>query len=84
MFIGFTFASEVLLGRLARFYGLSIPEGHNETSLADFVRARLSNNPTLGGRISVGSVALVIRGMSGEHITRVGLELDPARAANPS
>ena len=39
MFQGFTFASEVLLGRLARFYGLSIPEGHHETSLADFVRA---------------------------------------------
>jgi hypothetical protein len=27
MFGGFTFASEVLLGRLAAFYGFSIPEG---------------------------------------------------------
>jgi hypothetical protein len=34
MFDGFTFASEVRLGRLARFYGLSVPEGQNETSLA--------------------------------------------------
>ena len=51
MFQGFTFASEVLLGRLARFYGLTIPEGHNETSLADFVRARLPNDPILGDRI---------------------------------
>jgi hypothetical protein len=33
MFDGFTFASEIRLGRLARFYGLSIPEGQNETSL---------------------------------------------------
>jgi len=83
-FVGFTFASEVLLGRLARFYGLSIPEGHNQTSLADFGRARLPDNPTLGDRISFGSVGLVIRGMSGEHITRIGLELDPASAACPS
>ena len=39
MFGGFTFASEVLLGRIASFYGFSIPEGEIETSLADFVRA---------------------------------------------
>jgi hypothetical protein len=34
MLDGFTFASEVRLGRLARFSGLSVPEGQNETSLA--------------------------------------------------
>ena len=39
MFGGFTFATEVLLGRIASFYGFSIPEGEIETSLADFVRA---------------------------------------------
>jgi NhaP-type Na+/H+ and K+/H+ antiporter len=75
MFDGFTFASEVRLGRLARFYGLSVPEGQNETSLADFVRACLPNRPALGDRISFGSVGLVIRGMNGEHITRIGLQL---------
>jgi NhaP-type Na+/H+ and K+/H+ antiporter len=73
----FTFASEVLLGRLARFYGLSIPEGQNETSLADFVRARLPHDPTLGDRISFGSVGLVVGGMNGERITRIGLDLGP-------
>ena len=84
MFQGFTFASEVLLGRLPRFYGLTIPEGHNETSLADFVRARLPNDPILGDRISFGRIGLVIGGMNGEHITRIGLDLEPARAACPS
>ena len=82
--MGFTFASEVLLGRLARFYGLPVPEGHNETSLADFIRARLPNDPILGDRISFGSVGLIIGGMNGEHITRIGLELEPGRAACPS
>jgi hypothetical protein len=48
MFGGFTFASEVLLGRIASFYGFSIPEGETETSLADFVRARLQGKPKLG------------------------------------
>ena len=84
MFVGFTFPSEVPLGRLARFYGLSIPEGHNETPLADFVRARLPDTPSLGDRISFGSVGLVIGGMNGECITRVGLDLQSAGAACPS
>ena len=79
MFDGFTFASEVRLGRLARFYGLSVPEGQNETSLADFVRTRLPNAPTLGDRISFGGIGLVVGRMSGEHITRIGLDLDPVR-----
>jgi NhaP-type Na+/H+ and K+/H+ antiporter len=75
MFVGFTFASEVLLGSLARFYGVSIPEGHNETSLAEFVRTRLPNDPTLGDRISFGGIGLVVGGMSGDKITRIGLDL---------
>ena len=80
MFDGFTFASEVRLGRLARFYGLAIPEGQNETSLADFVRARLPSRPILGDRIGFGSLGLVIGGMNGDHITRVGLDLGPLSA----
>ena len=84
MFEGFTFASKVRLGRLARFYGLSVPEGQNETSLADFVRARLANHPTLGDRISFGSVGLVVGGMNGEHIARIGLDLGPMSACPSS
>lgn len=82
-FVGFTFPSEVPLGRLARFYGLSIPEGHHETPLADFVRAGLPDGPSLGDRISLGSVDLVIGGMNGERITKIGLDLQSAGAARP-
>jgi NhaP-type Na+/H+ and K+/H+ antiporter len=75
MFGGFTFASEVLLGRIAAFYGFSIPEAENETSLAEFVRARLQGEPKLGDHISFADKNLVIQGMDGERITKVGLEL---------
>ena len=78
-FGGFTFASEVLLGRIAVFYGLSIPEAEIETSLADFVRARLPRNPTLGDRIRFEDTELVVREMNGERITTIGLELEPGK-----
>jgi hypothetical protein len=46
--------------------------------------ARLPNDPILGDRISFGSVGLVIGGMNGEHITRIGLDLEPVSGACPS
>jgi NhaP-type Na+/H+ and K+/H+ antiporter len=84
IFGGFTFASEVLLGRIAAFYGLSIPAAEHETSLADFVRARLPDNPTVGDRIRLDDLELVVRGMHGERITSVGLELELGERATPS
>jgi hypothetical protein len=70
-----TFTSEVLLGRIAAFYGFSIPEAENETSLADLVRARLQGKPKLGDHISFADKKLVIQGMDGERITKVELDL---------
>jgi NhaP-type Na+/H+ and K+/H+ antiporter len=75
MFGGFTFASEVLLGRIAAFYGFSIPEAEHYTSVADFVRARLQGKPKLGDHVGVADKKLVIQRMDGERITKVGLEL---------
>ena len=72
---GFTFASDVLLGRIAAFYGFSIPESESETSLADFVRARLQAKPRLGDQVSFADNRLVIQEMAGERIAKVGLEL---------
>ncbi len=72
MFGGFTFASEVLLGRIAAFYGFSIPEADSETSLANFVRARLQGRPKLGDDMSFADKTLVIQEMDGEQITKVG------------
>jgi NhaP-type Na+/H+ and K+/H+ antiporter len=72
----FEFASEILLGRIAAFYGFSIPEVENQTSVADFVGARLTRNPTLGDHIRLEDIELVVRGMHRGRITRIGLELE--------
>jgi NhaP-type Na+/H+ and K+/H+ antiporter len=84
MFSGFTFANEVLLARIAAFYGFSIPEAENETSLANFVRARLQGKPRLGDYVSLADKRLVIQGMDGERITKVGLDLKFVKPILPS
>jgi NhaP-type Na+/H+ and K+/H+ antiporter len=72
----FTFASEVLLGTVAGFYGFTIPEADSGTSLADVVRTRLVRAPKLGDRIRFDDIELVVRAMHGERITRIGLDLE--------
>jgi NhaP-type Na+/H+ and K+/H+ antiporter len=76
-FGGFTFASEVLLGKIAGFYGFFIPEAEKQTSLADFVQARLRGKPILGDHITFEDIELVIQDIQDERITKVGLEFEP-------
>ena len=53
--------------------------------LADIVRARLGRKPLLGDRIRLGDIELIVRGVRGDRITEVGIELDPrTRARRPS
>jgi NhaP-type Na+/H+ and K+/H+ antiporter len=84
MFSGFTFASDVLLGWIAALYGFSISEAENETSLADFVCARLQGKPKSGDHVSFADNKLVIQGIDGERITKVGLELKFVKPVLPS
>ena len=84
IFGGFTFGSEVLLASIAAFYGFAIPETESGTSLAEFVRTRLPDNPTVGDRIRLEDMELVVRGMHGEQITSIGLELESRGGPAPS
>ena len=84
MFGGFTFASEVLLGRIAAFYGLPIPETERASSLAEVVRARLPHSPTLGDSIRIEDIELVVREMIGGRIATIGLELEPSAGISPA
>jgi hypothetical protein len=50
MVTALTFASEVLLGRIAAFYGFSIPEAENETPLADSPHEAFGEGPIVLSR----------------------------------
>ena len=76
-FGGFTFASEVLLGRIAGLYGFLVPEADKQTSLADFVHARLWGRPLVGDYVRVEDIELVVRDMDAGRITKVGLAFEP-------
>jgi NhaP-type Na+/H+ and K+/H+ antiporter len=77
IFEGFTFGGEVRVGALAAFYGFAIPESDKKTSLAEFVGARLRQQPMLGDCVRLQHIDLSVQGVDGRQITRVGLELVP-------
>lgn len=72
-----TFGGDVLLGTIAKLYGLVVTEAERKLTLADFVRASLSRTPTLRDRVQFHDRELVIQDMAGERITRIGLRLEP-------
>jgi cell volume regulation protein A len=61
-----------------------VAEAERPTPLADIVRARLGRTPLLGDRIGLGDIELIVRGVRGDRITEVGIELDPRTRARPS
>ena len=72
-----TFGGDVLLGTIANLYGFAVAEAERRWTLADFVRASLARPPMLRDRIEFYDRELVIQGMAGERITRIGLPLEP-------
>jgi cell volume regulation protein A len=72
-----TFGGEVLLGTIANLYGFVVTEAERRLTLADFVLAKLSRTPVLRERIEFHDRELVIQGMAGERINRIGLPLEP-------
>jgi potassium/hydrogen antiporter len=80
----FTFAGQLPLGKVAKFYGFSIGEAEGEVAIAECLRARLHRKPALRDRIRFGDVNLVIQDMEGEQITKIGFELDPRELGPPA
>jgi potassium/hydrogen antiporter len=80
----FTFDGDLPLGKLAEFYDLTVAEAERPVPLADIVRARLGRKPLLGDRIGLGDIELIVRGVRGDRITEVAIELDPGTRARPS
>jgi potassium/hydrogen antiporter len=74
-FGAFQFAGHVPVGKIADFYGLPVAQAEKATPVGDFIANRLAAKPAVGDSIGIGVIGLVVHDVSGERITRVGLEL---------
>lgn len=71
----FALNAEARLGDLAAVYGFTPPAEARESTLGALFARTFNRRPVIGDRIDLGQVALVVREMEGERITKVGLKL---------
>jgi NhaP-type Na+/H+ and K+/H+ antiporter len=80
----FIFSGDVPIGRIANFYGFPVPKAEEAKPLAEFVSDRLHGRPAVGDGVRVEEIELVIQHVEDNHITRVGLTLDPQTRLDPA
>ncbi|MBQ1782353.1 MAG: potassium/proton antiporter [Gammaproteobacteria bacterium] len=71
----FVVSGDVLAGDLAAVYGLELPPGLGEQSLAALICTSLNRAPIVGERVRVGVVLLTVRSMAAGAIDQVGLKV---------
>ena len=73
----FTLEGSAPLKALASLYGLPLPEGAPDVTLAEFLVAQLDKQPVAGDRVPLGEVELVVQEIEDGAIRTVGIELEP-------
>ena len=84
LFGEFSFDGERPVGGIAEFYGLPLAETERSLPLADFVRTRLGRAPSVGDRLRLAGIELVVQAVRRERISRIGIELEPDARPRPS
>jgi potassium/hydrogen antiporter len=74
-FGAFHFAGDVPVGKIADCYGLPVPQAEKATPVGNFIADRLPARPVVGDSIGIGMIGLIVYDVTGERVTRVGLEL---------
>lgn len=74
LFGEFTLPGNVPLGPLADFYGLKLSPRLQARSAAELFAERYDEQPQIGDSLDIGEARLVVRDLSEERVSRVGLK----------
>ena len=61
------------LGDLAAVYGLNLDPGLADLTAEQLIRQRFGERPTIGDRVVLDRMELVVREIAGDRIIKVGL-----------
>jgi cell volume regulation protein A len=73
-FGSFILPGDVPLGELAKFYGLPMPTRIARATAAQLFDERFDAQPQVGDRLVIGRAVLVVREISDDRVTRIGLK----------
>ena len=63
-----------MLGDIAGFYGVDVPPGAENASLAEYLQRVFRKRPVVGDRLKAGRVEFVVREVADGRVSRVGLK----------
>ncbi len=80
----FGLAPSTRLKELVLSYGLTVPPGDAELTVADYIRRELRLNPGVGDRVPLGEVEVIVRALFDDGaIAEVGLAVEPTPIDKP-
>ena len=71
----FVLNGDALLGDVAAVYGIEMPAGQADKTLAQYLDERTHGRVVVGDRAPLGNALLVVREVQGDQVLRVGLKL---------
>ncbi|MGH8495617.1 MAG: potassium/proton antiporter [Gammaproteobacteria bacterium] len=72
----FPLRGDVTVKQLEELYGLKVPAGESDLTVADLFETPLQDAPEIGDRLPLGSAALVVRELDQGQVVRVGLQFE--------
>ena len=71
----FVLNGEAITGEIAAMYGLTVPAGASDKTLAQYLFEVFHGRVVIGDRVALGNAQLVVREIEDGKVTRVGLRL---------
>lgn len=71
----FVLKPDIKLVDLAQLYGFETPANAADMTVAEFIKRQFHGKPVVGDRVPLSSVQLVVREVTGDKISTVGLKL---------
>ncbi len=67
------------LDEFGKLYGVPIPEGAGGLTIASYMADKLATLPTIGDRVRLGPIDLIVKTVDDDRIHDVGIDLEPER-----
>jgi cell volume regulation protein A len=75
----FTIDGSRTLDDFGKLYGVPIPEGSGGLTIATYLAEKLATLPTVGDRVRMGPIDLIVKTVEEDRIIEVGIDLEPER-----
>lgn len=72
----FLLNGDARLSDVQQAYGVTVPDADPAMTLSECIISRFHGHPVVGDKLELGPITLIVKGVSGDQVTSVGLKLN--------